>query len=81
MRTQADKPLTPSVNYRVKFYRFRTLYGYEIVSSEITLPLKKADLHKKKLPKRTQKQRVPQAMQYTLSSLIVKVLLLGTPVT
>ena len=36
-RAQADKPLAPSVKYEVEIRRFRSLYGLEIMDSEIIL--------------------------------------------
>ena len=36
-RTQADKPLAPSVKYEVEIRRFRSLYGLEIMDREIIL--------------------------------------------
>ena len=49
-RAQADKPLAPSVKYEVEIRRFRSLYGLEIMDSEIdyTPSFKNAVLRRKK---------------------------------
>ena len=81
-RAQADKPLVPSVNYVEEIHHSRSLNVLETVGSEIILrSSKKAALRRKKTPKRTQKQRVPQALQYTLFVFASYVFLLGTLVS